>query len=42
MIYQEDRPTYEDQVPELANGPLMRQSAIRERDVLEAIKQEFI
>jgi 2-oxoglutarate ferredoxin oxidoreductase subunit beta len=42
VIYQEERPTYEDQVPELASGPLMRQSAIRDREVLEAIKQEFI
>ena len=30
------------QVPELAAGPLYRQPVQRERDVLEALKREFI
>jgi 2-oxoglutarate ferredoxin oxidoreductase subunit beta len=43
VIYQEEgRPTYEEQVPELAAGPLMRQSVFQDRAVLEAIKTEFM
>lgn len=42
VIYQEERPTYEEQVPELASGPLARQSAVRDRAMLEEIKQEFM
>lgn len=42
VIYQEDRPTYEEQVEELQAGPLYRQSPERPRDVLEAIKEEFV
>jgi len=42
VIYQEQRPTYEEQVPELKNGPLYRQPVQREREVLDAIKREFI
>ena len=41
VIYQEDRPTYEQQVEELQRGPLIRWSPERPRDVLEAIKLEF-
>lgn len=42
VIYQEDRPTYEAQVEELKTGPLFRQSLERDRNVLEAIKQEWM
>ncbi len=42
VIYQEDRPTYEEQVEELQNGPLNRWSPEQPREVLEAIKREFV
>ena len=43
VIYQEEgRPTYEEQVPELKNGPLSRQSVIQDRAVLESIKAEYM
>jgi 2-oxoglutarate ferredoxin oxidoreductase subunit beta len=42
VIYQENRPTYEEQVEELQHGPLYRWSPERPRDVLEAIKEEFV
>lgn len=42
VIYQEDRPTYEAQVEELKTGPLFRQSLERDRNLLEAIKQEWM
>jgi len=43
VIYQEQgRPTYEEQVSELQSGPLARQSVVRDRDLLEAIKHEFM
>lgn len=43
VIYQEEgRPTYEEQVPELQAGPLMRQPLRTDRAVLESIKAEFI
>jgi 2-oxoglutarate ferredoxin oxidoreductase subunit beta len=41
VLYQIDRPTYEDQVPELKEGPLFRQPLQRDRAVLEAIKAEY-
>jgi 2-oxoglutarate ferredoxin oxidoreductase subunit beta len=42
VIYEEQRPVYEDQVSELVAGPLTRQSARRDHDTLEAIKAEFL
>ena len=42
VLYQEDRQTYEEQVEELQNGPLNRMSAHRDRNILEAIKQDFV
>ena len=43
VIYEDtNRPTYEEQVTELRDGPLYRQSVRRDRDLLESIKQEFI
>jgi 2-oxoglutarate ferredoxin oxidoreductase subunit beta len=43
VIYQEDgRPTYEEQVTQLKNGPLMRQSVVQDRELLEAVKREFM
>lgn len=43
VIYQEEgRPTYEEQVPQLKDGPLCKQPVERPRELLEAIKQEFM
>jgi|SwirhirootsSR2_FD_contig_51_242807_length_1055_multi_2_in_0_out_0_2 2-oxoglutarate ferredoxin oxidoreductase subunit beta len=43
VIYQEqDRPTYEEQVSQLKNGPLNRQSVEQDRELLEAVKREFM
>lgn len=43
VIYREEgRPTYEDQVSELEPGPLYRQSLHRDRELLEAIKRDFM
>jgi 2-oxoglutarate/2-oxoacid ferredoxin oxidoreductase subunit beta len=42
VLYEEDRMTYEEQVPELSAGPLAKQAPERPRDLLESIKQEFI
>src|SRR5579871_1355029 len=42
VIYQEERPTYEEEVSELATGSLMRRGAHQDRELLESIKQEFI
>jgi len=43
VIYQEDsRPTYEEQVSQLKNGPLNRQTVVQDREVLDAIKREFM
>jgi 2-oxoglutarate/2-oxoacid ferredoxin oxidoreductase subunit beta len=43
VIYQElNRPTYEEQVSELKAGPLARRSVVRDRDLLESIKQDFM
>jgi len=43
VIYQEDsRPTYEEQVSQLKNGPLYRQSVEQDRELLEAVKREFM
>jgi len=43
VIYEEaGRPTYEEQVSQLQNGPLAHQSVKRDRDLLESIKQEFM
>jgi 2-oxoglutarate/2-oxoacid ferredoxin oxidoreductase subunit beta len=43
VIYEDkDRPTYESQVSQLANGPLMRQSVQQDRELLESIKHEFM
>jgi 2-oxoglutarate ferredoxin oxidoreductase subunit beta len=43
VIYEEDRPIYEDEVSELRElGPLVRQGANPNREVLEAIKGEFL
>lgn len=43
IIYQEvGRPTYEDQVSELRQGPLYRQSVEQPRELLESIKREFM
>ena len=42
VLYQEDRVTYEEQVEELGAGPLAKQSPERPREILEAIKAEFV
>jgi 2-oxoglutarate ferredoxin oxidoreductase subunit beta len=43
VVFQDaGRPTYEDQVPEIADAPLAHQAPERSRDVLEAIKREFM
>ncbi|HZT08995.1 MAG TPA: 2-oxoacid:ferredoxin oxidoreductase subunit beta [Chloroflexota bacterium] len=43
VIYQEEgRPTYEEQVSQLRERPLNRQSVHQDRDVLESIKREFL
>jgi len=43
IIYQEEgRPTYEEQVSQLKNGPLNRQTVVQDREVLDAIKREFM
>jgi len=43
VLYQEpNRPTYEEQVPELQEMPLRRQPVQRDRQLLETIKQEFM
>ena len=43
VLYQEqDRPTYEEQVPQLQREPLTRQSVHQDRELLEAIKKEFM
>jgi len=43
VIYQEEgRPTYGEQVSELASGPLFRQTVHQDRELLESIKHEFM
>lgn len=43
VIYEEEgRPTYEEQMVQLASGPLVKQPVERDREVLEAIKAEFM
>ena len=43
VIYQEEgRPTYEEQLEELREGPLFRQPLEQDRSVLDAIKAEFL
>jgi len=42
VLYQVQRPTYEDRTAVLAAGSLVKQGVRRERAALEAIKQEFI
>jgi 2-oxoglutarate ferredoxin oxidoreductase subunit beta len=43
VIYEDlDRPTYEEQVVQLANGPLVKQPVQQDRQLLEAIKSEFM
>jgi len=43
VIYEDTtRPTYEEQVSELKDGPLYRQPVKRDRELLESIKQEFM
>jgi 2-oxoglutarate ferredoxin oxidoreductase subunit beta len=43
VIYQEEgRPTYEEQVSQLKNGPLYRQPVQQDRELLEAVKREFM
>ena len=36
VLYKEDRPTYEDQLPQLASGPLIKQNP--KRDISELLK----
>lgn len=36
VLYKEDRPTYEDQLPQLANGPIIKQNP--KRDISELMK----
>jgi 2-oxoglutarate ferredoxin oxidoreductase subunit beta len=43
VIYQEDgRLTYEEQVSQLKDGPLNRQSVVQDRELLESVKREFM
>lgn len=42
VIYQVQRPTYEDGTPALQAGSLVRQGVYRDRAALEAIKREFL
>jgi 2-oxoglutarate ferredoxin oxidoreductase subunit beta len=43
VLYQENgRPTYEEQVTTLRDGPLYRQPVQRDRELLESIKKEFM
>jgi 2-oxoglutarate ferredoxin oxidoreductase subunit beta len=43
VIYQENgRPTYEEQVSQLRDGPLYRQSVEQPLELLESIKREFV
>jgi 2-oxoglutarate/2-oxoacid ferredoxin oxidoreductase subunit beta len=43
VIYEDtNRPTYEEQVSQLKEGPLYRQPVKRDRELLESIKQEFM
>jgi len=42
ILYQVEKPTYDEQVSALAAGPLVKQGIERDRAALEAIKQEFV
>jgi len=42
IIYEEVRPTYEEQIPALKTGPLVKQSLTLKLEQYEALKREFI
>ena len=43
IIYEDpERPTYEEQVPQLSGGALAKMSVMQDRKLLESIKNEFM